>query len=135
MTRKEELLSLIGRDPVLMPLITEMVELEDQLEKLQQAAAEVESEPVNTLASDELEAYRRAERTEREAKERAELVYFQANGVLKEASAKVDGISADITDMADQVMLQLTQLQIAVSSSKQALQDASSIMGTIRPNK
>ena len=52
-----------------------------------------------------------------------------------EASAKVDGISSDITDMADQVMLQLTQLQIAVSSSKQALQDAASIMGTIRPNK
>ena len=65
----------------------------------------------------------------------AELVYFQANGVLSEATAKVDGISADITDMADQVMRQLTQLQMAVSSSKQALQDASSIMNTIRPNK
>ena len=33
------------------------------------------------------------------------------------------------------VMTQLTQLQVAVSSSKQALQDASSIMGAIRPNK
>jgi hypothetical protein len=32
-------------------------------------------------------------------------------------------------------MRQLTQLQVAVSSSKQALQDAASIMGTIRPNK
>ena len=76
-----------------------------------------------------------AERIEREAKERAELVYFQANSVLTEASAKVDGISADITEMADKVMSQLTQLQVAVSSSKQALQDASSIMGAIRPNK
>jgi len=93
------------------------------------------AETVSRLASEELEAYRRAERIEREAKERAELVYYQANGVLTEASAKVDAISADITDMADQVMQQLTQLQIAVSSSKQALQDASSIMGTIRPNK
>lgn len=90
---------------------------------------------LSSLAAEELEAYRRAERIEREAKERAELVYYQANGVLTEASAKVDAISADITDMADQVMQQLTQLQIAVSSSKQALQDASSIMGTIRPNK
>lgn len=36
MTRKEELLSLIGRDPVLMPLITEMVELEDQLDLLRE---------------------------------------------------------------------------------------------------
>ena len=55
--------------------------------------------------------------------------------MLTEASAKVDGISADITQMADEVMSQLTQLQVAVSSSKQALQDASSIMGAIRPNK
>ena len=62
-------------------------------------------------------------------------MYFQANGVLTEASAKVDGVAGKITDIADQVMAQLTQLQIAVSSSKQALQDASSMMGTIRPNK
>jgi len=47
----------------------------------------------------------------------------------------VDGISADITEMADQVMSQLTQLQMSVSKSKQALQDAASIMNTIRPNK
>jgi len=118
-------------------------ELTGKLEALQircqeleaQSEAATPAETMSVLASEELEAYRRAERIEREAKERAELVYFQANGVLTEASAKVDTISADITDMADQVMRQLTQLQIAVSSSKQALQDAASIMGTIRPNK
>ena len=111
-------------------------------EELEQAAAQkpVEDAPaqepsLSPSASEELEAYRRAERIEREAKERAELVYFQANSVLTEATAKVDGISSDITEMADQVMTQLTQLQVAISSSKQALQDASSIMGTIRPNK
>ena len=110
--------------------------LQAQCDALSQQTPPAEpAEVMSTLASEELEAYRRAERIEREARERAELVYFQANGVLKEASAKVDGISADITDMADQVMLQLTQLQIAVSSSKQALQDASSIMISIRPNK
>ena len=93
----------------------------------------VEEKP--SLAAEELETYRRAERIEREARERAELVYFQANGVLTEATAKVDGLSAGITDLADRVMSQLTQLQVAVSSSKQALQDAASIMSTIRPNK
>lgn len=110
--------------------------------ELEQAAAQTpaeEAQPqepaLSPRASEELEAYRRAERIEREARERAELVYFQANSVLTEATAKVDGISSDITEMADKVMTQLTQLQVAVSSSKQALQDASSIMGTIRPNK
>ena len=121
---------------------THSAELTEKLESLEARCRELEAqseaastETASRLASEELEAYRRAERIEREARERAELVYFQANGVLTEASAKVDDLSADITDMADQVMQQLTQLQIAVSSSKQALQDASSIMSTIRPNK
>ena len=115
-------------------------ELTGKLEALEIRCQELENQPaapaeaMTVLVSEELETYRRAERIEREAKERAELVYFQANGVLKEASAKVDTIAADVTDMADQVMRQLTQLQIAVSSSKQALQDAASIMSAIRPN-
>lgn len=120
--------------------------LEQQLAAAQSRCAELERaavqpakpEPETGLtptASDELEAYRRAERIEREAKERSELVYYQANSVLTQTTAKVDSISADITQMADQVMRQLTQLQAAVSSGKQALQDASSIMGTIRPNQ
>ena len=114
-------------------------DLEQQLEQFHCAVPEqpapVQEPALSPSASEELEAYRRAERIEREAKERAELVYFQANNVLTEASARVDGISSDITEMADKVMTQLTQLQVAVSSSKQALQDASSIMGAIRPNK
>ena len=119
-------------------------ELTEKLEALQAHCDKLNAQPETAaapadakslLAAEELETYRRAERIEREARERAELVYYQANGVLTEASAKVDSISTDITDMADQVILQLTQLQIAVSSSKQALQDAASIMGTIRPNK
>ncbi len=116
-------------------------ELTGKLEALEIRCKELENaeapaaDAMSVLASEELETYRRAERIEREARERADLVYYQANGVLSEATAKVEGISADITDMADQVMRQLTQLQMAVSSSKQALQDASSIMNTIRPNK
>lgn len=109
-----------------------------ELTQAAQAAQAAQPEPETGLtptASDELEAYRRAERIEREAKERSELVYYQANSVLSQTTAKVDSISADITQMADQVVSQLTQLQAAVSSGKQALQEASSIMGTIRPNQ
>ena len=109
--------------------------LEARCSELENVEAHAAAETLSTLASEELETYRRAERIEREAKERADLVYYQANGVLSEATAKVEGISSDITDIADQVMRQLTQLQMAVSSSKQALQDATSIMNTIRPNK
>ena len=82
----------------------------------------------------ELEIYRRAERTERMARERAELVYHQINGVLAEVTAKVDGTAAEIGAMTDQVMAQLSQLQVAVSSSKQALKDAAATMYAIRPD-
>ena len=121
-------------------LTRQLEEAQSRCAELEQRFAAVQEEPeqapsLSPSVSDELEAYRRAERIEREAKERAELVYFQANSVLTEAAAKVDGISFDITDMADKVMSQLTQLQMAVSSSKQAMQDVASIIGTIRPNK
>ncbi len=121
-------------------LTRQLQESEARNTRLEARCAELEQlppvqSPEIPAPSAELEAYRRAERTEREARERAELVYYQANGVLTDASAKVDGIASEITDMADQVMGQLTQLQMAVSSSKQALQDAASIMNTIRPNK
>ena len=83
---------------------------------------------------EELDSYRRAQQVERSARERAELVYHQANGVLNEAIAKVDTATAEITAKTDEAMSQLTQLQMAVSTSKQALQDAASLMNTIRPN-
>ena len=82
---------------------------------------------------EELEAYRRAERTERFARERAENLYRQANGALADATVKVDDAANEVSQMADQVITQLAQLQDAVSGSKQALRDAAATMYTIRP--
>lgn len=81
----------------------------------------------------ELEAYRRAERTERIARERAEQVYRTTNGVLADATVRVDEAAARISEMTDQVMLQLNLLQSAVTGSKQALKDAAATMYAIRP--
>ena len=111
--------------------------LHTQLEQIQ--AAEAVQEPRAEMdggsqVADELDSYRRAQQVERSARERAELVYHQANGVLNEAIAKVDTATAEITAKTDEAMSQLTQLQMAVSTSKQALQDAASLMNTIRPN-
>ncbi len=92
------------------------------------------AQPVSYIF-EELETYRRAERIEREARERAEFVYYQATGVLTSATDKVDALAEDITTMTNQVMDQLSQLQLAVTSSKQALQEASAVMHTIRPSK
>ena len=110
-------------------------QLEKELSERPAPAPQKEESVLSASAAEELEAYRRAERIEREAKERSELVYFQANSVLTEAASKVDGVSAQITDLADQVMSQLTQLQVAIGNSKQALKDAASTMYAIRPNE
>ena len=114
--------------------------LKAQLEEMTARCAELEAkvaqQPETTHSTaDELEAYRRAERTERLAKERAELVFHQINGVLAEATAKVDGVASEVGGMADQVMSQLTQLQVAVGNSKKALKDAAATMYAIRPNE
>ena len=118
-------------------LEAERDELKARCEELEAALAAAQAAPVEAAAdpAQELEAYRRAERTERQAKERAELVYHQINGVLAEATVKVDSVSTQISGMADQVMSQLTQLQVAIGNSKQALKDAASTMYAIRPNK
>lgn len=137
--RCQELAQLLEEEKSRSEVLTQQLEAARQENAAQQApAVPVPPTPADTLSSlaaEELEAYRRAERLEREAKERAELIYMQVNGVLTEASSKVDSITSDIGSMADQVMRQLTQLQIAVNSSKQTLQEASSIMNTLRPMK
>jgi len=124
-------------------LLSRIQELEERCAQLEQQLAEAKAVPIGEenpepvfqySANEELEAYRRAERTERIARERAELVYHQVNGVLAEATVKVDGVASEIGTMADQVMMQLSQLQAAVSGSKQALQDAVSTMYAIKPN-
>ena len=94
--------------------------LRAQIEQMQAAEAVQEPQPEtdggSQVAGEELDSY------------------HQANGVLNEAIAKVDTATAEITAKTDEAMSQLTQLQMAVSTSKQALQDAASLMNTIRPN-
>lgn len=84
---------------------------------------------------DPLDTYRHAEDLVRKSRTRAELVYYQTNGVLTEASAKVEAAAKDITALADHAMAELTRLQMAVSTSKHTLQDAAAMMKSIRPNE
>ena len=86
-----------------------------------------------SCTEEELEAYRRAERAERLARERAEQVYRQTNAILSDATTKVDEAAAAMSLMTDHVSGQLSQLQDAVSGSKRALYDAAAAMYAIRP--
>ncbi|MBE6922135.1 MAG: hypothetical protein E7465_03010 [Ruminococcaceae bacterium] len=108
-------------------------ELEARCLDLEQQLRDLKTNAVQYHVTQELEAYRRAERTEREARERAELVYRQANGALAEATVKVDEAFSQIGDMADKLNEQLMHLQSAVTVSRQALSDATASLYSIAP--
>ena len=83
----------------------------------------------------ELSAYRRAERVERQARERAVQISHRANGILADATAKMDEAAVFFTDAAELVMQQIQCLQNAVSDSKLILKDASACLYTINPDE
>ena len=97
-------------------------------EALEQALAQKEQEASTavTTTEDELEAYRRAERTERMARERAEQIYTQANAVLADATLKAENAAAQISAVTDQISEQLQQ-------TKNSFQDAVATLYAIRP--
>ena len=132
-------------------LSAKLAKLEAELQTAEAAWAELEKElaqvkqerdaalsaqaAAQRRSDEELEAYRRAERMERQAKERADAMFQRANGVIADATFKVDEASAKINGIADQVLAQLSTLQDAVAGSKQALRDASTTLYTIHPEE
>ena len=109
-------------------------ELETQLEAALARCEELEAQlaaPGTTApekSGDELEAYRRAERVERMAQERASQIYAQANAVLADATLKVETASQGMKAVAAQVAEQL-------QTAEQQLQDAVAAMYAIRPEE
>jgi len=120
------------------------IEIEKQLnaaldEKTQLAAdLEAAKNQKNTFESkqnEELEAYRRAERAERMAQERANQMYQKATGVIADATCKVTDAADQLGQLSENVLEQLEQLRAAVSGSNQALKDAAATMASIRPEE
>ena len=122
------------RSEELAAALAEIEALKAEIARLQEHRNEAAPAPAASSGTAlELEAYRRAERTERIARERAEQVYHQVNGVLADAAVKVDEAYTRIDDLTQQVSTQLNQLQEAVTGSRQALSDAAATLYTIRP--
>lgn len=110
--------------------------LEQGLQAAQEAPApeevpvpEPEAAPAPTEA--ELECYRRAERMERMAQERADAVYRQANQIVGQVSHQVSHMTEQVMPIADQILAQLEQLQNTVCTTKQSLQDAAGTLESL----
>ena len=106
----------------------------DQAQKARDEAV-IQASGAKLDTNQELEAYRRAERAERVARERAELVYCETGAVLTQASARVESALRQMNGISQQVTSQLDTLQTAISASRMALQDASDTIEKLKPNR
>ena len=130
-------LNALQAQPVQEDLTEKLAALEAECAALKARCAELENAPASqeapSVTEAELEAYRRAERMERAAKERSRQIYNQATATLAEATTRIDAASAQFRQIADKVNSQMAELQTAVEGSKAALIDASATMYTICP--
>lgn len=115
-------------------LEAQVADLETQLDELtagqpEETPAEpaVPEVPAKT-AEDELEAYRRAERAERLARDRAAQIYTKANAILADVTVTVESVSDEITALT-------TQLSNQADAAKAQLQEAIASMYAIRPEE
>lgn len=130
---QEELAQLRGQSD----LASQLEEANARIAQLEQErdalSAQVELLADRPQTDSELEAYRRAERTERIASDRVALLYQQANGALADATAKADETASQVGTLSDQLMLQLSQLQAVLSSGSNGMRDAAAALFAIRP--
>ena len=83
--------------------------------------------------SEELNAYRRAERTERRARERVNQMFDKANGTLAEASVRMEHAAADISTLTARIEEDLKLLHQAIAQSGTTMADTAVMLGAIRP--
>ena len=108
-------------------------ELQSQLDAALARCAELEAQLTENgqapiCSGDELEAYRRAERAERLARDRAAQIYAQANAALADVTVKVESISDGMNTLTEQFNAQL-------QNGKQQLQEAVASLYAIRPEE
>ena len=86
---------------------------------------------ISKIKLKELAAYRRAEQVEREARERSKQMYRQAAATLADANAKVSDSVSLLDGLSGKITVQLTELQQAVTDSRDALQDTADAIAAI----
>lgn len=111
-------------------------ELQAQLNAALEKCAQLEAHLANasvTTTEQELEAYRRAERAERIAQDRAQQIRTQANAVLADATVRAEAASAQIAQLASQASEQLEAYQNAVIGTQSLFQDVVTALYCIKP--
>ena len=109
------------------PEKTEAVPTQEELE------AQLAGSPIGSTEQ-ELEAYRRAERAERIAQERAQQVCTQANAILADTAAKAEAAVAEVADLAGQANARLQAYQEAINGTQELFKNAIAALYAIKPD-
>ena len=132
------------QDAVAAALRAENKALQDKIAQLQTALTIANAEKSTALTSksqltscaeEELAAYRRAERVEREATERANVIYRKLRSTLNEAATHTNNAVSSLDGVVARVNTQLNDLQSALTSSKTYLDQSLASIHEIRPGK
>ena len=115
-------------------------DLQARLDAALARCAELEEQLANAPATvsgseQELEAYRRAEKAERQAQTRAHQMYQQANAVLAEATAKAEVAAQRIAAISDEAVAQLKICQASVLETKDDFREAVDALYAIAPQE
>lgn len=111
-----------------------------QLEAINDRCAELEATlqanaKAAEMATNELEAYRRAERAERIATQKADAIYDQANTALNNATLKAEFASDGLAQAAKVFSEYLDNYQTSIQMARNALQEAVDALYAIRPEE
>ncbi len=117
--------------------------LKQENEELRARLAELESRPETAPAApvgpscteQELEAYRRAERAERLAMERARATSQQAKGILADATAQIQISATQLEEAARTMAAQLDSYKASVLGAGAILNDTAAALGTVCPDE
>lgn len=102
---------------------------EKRIAELEEKLTQVKNGDIKrSLEQEELEIYRRAERTERMAKERVNQMYDNANAVLAQVQEQLSQHSNVIEEVAAEVAQKLSEVQFAFRDGAEAAKNAAAAL-------
>ena len=113
----------------------QMASLREQLEEAKEAAAKTTTLEKSANHWDELRAYRRAETAERQARERVNDLYDNANAALRGAGSTLGDTNAAFEALAEKFRADLVELMDAIETGRNALHTAADTLDSLRPEE
>ena len=113
----------------------QMAALREELEEAKEAAAKPAAIEKSANHWDELRAYRRAETAERQARERVNDLYDNANAALRGAGSTLGDTNAAFEALAEKFRADLVELMDAIETGRNALHTAADTLDSLRPEE